>query len=75
MGPKTPIKQNMPADKEKSKRGRRVFLWLGRKALGVDFIVASGHKMCAPTGIGFLWGRGELLREAPPFLAGGARAA
>lgn len=26
-------------------------------ALGVDFVVASAHKMCGPTGIGFLWGR------------------
>ena len=27
------------------------------QALGADFIVASSHKMCGPTGIGFLWGR------------------
>lgn len=27
------------------------------RALGVDWIVASGHKAMAPTGIGFLWGR------------------
>jgi cysteine desulfurase/selenocysteine lyase len=27
------------------------------QALGVDWIVASGHKAMAPTGIGFLWGR------------------
>jgi cysteine desulfurase / selenocysteine lyase len=39
--------------------------------LGVDFLAASGHKMCAPTGIGFLWAREELLNEMPPFLAGG----
>lgn len=25
--------------------------------LGCDWIVASSHKMCGPTGIGFLWGR------------------
>ncbi len=25
--------------------------------LGADWIVASSHKMCGPTGIGFLWGR------------------
>jgi cysteine desulfurase/selenocysteine lyase len=39
--------------------------------LGVDFLAASGHKMCAPTGIGFLWAREDLLNEMPPFLAGG----
>ncbi|CAK0867331.1 unnamed protein product, partial [Prorocentrum cordatum] len=39
--------------------------------MGVDWLVASSHKMCGPTGIGFLWGRAELLREAPPFLGGG----
>ncbi len=39
--------------------------------LGCDWLVASGHKMCAPTGIGFLWGRAELLRQMPPFLGGG----
>jgi len=41
------------------------------QAMGVDFLVASGHKMCGPTGAGFLWGRAELLRETPPFLGGG----
>jgi cysteine desulfurase/selenocysteine lyase len=25
--------------------------------LGADWIVASSHKMCGPTGIGFLWGK------------------
>lgn len=25
--------------------------------LGADWIVGSGHKMCGPTGVGFLWGR------------------
>lgn len=25
--------------------------------LGADFLVASAHKMCGPTGIGFLWAR------------------
>lgn len=41
------------------------------ESLGVDWLVASSHKMCGPTGAGFLWGRAELLREAPPFLGGG----
>lgn len=41
------------------------------QALGMDFYVASGHKMCGPTGSGFLWGRRELLEAMPPFLTGG----
>jgi cysteine desulfurase/selenocysteine lyase len=41
------------------------------QALGADFIAASGHKMCGPSGIGFLWGRTELLLEMEPFLTGG----
>ncbi|MCS6958983.1 MAG: SufS family cysteine desulfurase [Pseudanabaenaceae cyanobacterium SKYGB_i_bin29] len=36
-----------------------------------DWLVASGHKMCAPTGIGFLYGKAEILAEMPPFLGGG----
>jgi cysteine desulfurase/selenocysteine lyase len=39
--------------------------------LGVDFFAFSGHKMLGPTGIGVLWGRGELLAAMPPFLGGG----
>jgi cysteine desulfurase/selenocysteine lyase len=39
--------------------------------LGADFLGFTGHKMCAPTGIGVLWGRAELLEEMPPFLGGG----
>ena len=31
----------------------------------------SGHKMCAPTGIGFLYGKRALLEAMPPFLTGG----
>ncbi|MES2094076.1 MAG: SufS family cysteine desulfurase [Actinomycetota bacterium] len=41
-------------------------------ALGVDFAVLSGHKMLAPTGIGALYGRRELLDAMPPFLTGGS---
>lgn len=40
--------------------------------LDVDFAVFSGHKMLAPTGIGVLYGRRELLRSLPPFLTGGS---
>jgi cysteine desulfurase/selenocysteine lyase len=40
--------------------------------LGVDFLVASSHKMCGPTGIVFfLYGKSELLTSMPPFLGGG----
>mmetsp|Transcript_64652 Transcript_64652/g.192631 ORF Transcript_64652/g.192631 Transcript_64652/m.192631 type:complete len:572 (+) Transcript_64652:79-1794(+) len=39
--------------------------------LGADWIAASGHKMCGPTGVGFLWGREELLRQMPPWKGGG----
>jgi len=41
------------------------------QALDVDFFVASGHKMCGPTGIGFLYGKRALLDAMPPFLFGG----
>jgi cysteine desulfurase/selenocysteine lyase len=40
--------------------------------LGVDFYALTGHKLYAPTGIGALWARLELLRETPPFLGGGS---
>ncbi len=40
-------------------------------ALGCDFYAFSGHKLYAPTGIGVLYGRRELLEAMPPFLAGG----
>jgi cysteine desulfurase/selenocysteine lyase len=41
------------------------------QALGVDWLVVSGHKMCGPTGIGFLWGKYEVLSESPPWQGGG----
>jgi cysteine desulfurase / selenocysteine lyase len=36
-----------------------------------DWLVASGHKMCAPTGIGFLYGKLEVMRSMQPFFGGG----
>lgn len=42
------------------------------KALDIDFMAFSGHKMLGPTGIGALYGRGELLDAMPPFLTGGS---
>jgi cysteine desulfurase/selenocysteine lyase len=40
-------------------------------ALDCDFYAGTGHKMCAPTGIGFLWGREQILENMEPFHGGG----
>jgi cysteine desulfurase/selenocysteine lyase len=42
------------------------------QSLGADFLAFSGHKMLAPSGVGVLWGRRELLDAMPPFLGGGS---
>ncbi|AVQ99749.1 cysteine desulfurase [Oceanobacillus iheyensis] len=39
--------------------------------LNCDFYAFSGHKMCAPTGIGVLYGRKNLLENMEPFEFGG----
>ncbi len=39
--------------------------------LDVDFLVASAHKMCGPTGVGLLYGRKELLEKIEPINLGG----
>ena len=39
--------------------------------LGIDFLAGSGHKLCGPTGIGFLWAKQEILEQIPPFFGGG----
>ncbi len=39
--------------------------------LNIDFLAGSGHKLCGPTGIGFLWGKEEILEKIPPFFGGG----
>lgn len=38
---------------------------------GVDFYAFSGHKLYAPTGIGVLYGKKELLESLPPVEGGG----
>jgi cysteine desulfurase / selenocysteine lyase len=41
------------------------------QAMDCDWLVASGHKMCATTGIGFLYGKKDILLAMPPFMGGG----
>lgn len=41
------------------------------REMGIDFLAFSGHKIYAPTGIGVLYGRRELLESMPPYQGGG----
>jgi cysteine desulfurase/selenocysteine lyase len=41
------------------------------QSLGCDFFVFSGHKIYAPTGIGVVYGRKDLLETLPPWQGGG----
>ena len=41
------------------------------QAIGCDFYVFSGHKVFAPTGIGVVYGRSEVLDNMPPWQGGG----
>lgn len=41
------------------------------KELDVDFFCASLHKMLAPTGVGFMYGKEELLNDLRPLMYGG----
>lgn len=41
------------------------------RELGADFLVFSGHKVYAPTGIGVLWGDRGVLESLPPWRGGG----
>jgi cysteine desulfurase/selenocysteine lyase len=41
------------------------------RALDSDFYVFSGHKIYAPTGIGALYGKPEVLNSMPPWQGGG----
>ena len=42
------------------------------RALGCDFYLFSGHKLCGPTGVGVLYGRRDLLAAMPPWEGGGS---
>lgn len=41
------------------------------RALDCDFYAFSGHKLFAPTGIGVLYAKAELLEAMPPYQGGG----
>ena len=41
------------------------------QSLDCDFYVFSGHKVFAPTGIGVLYGKPDVLAETPPWQGGG----
>jgi cysteine desulfurase / selenocysteine lyase len=41
------------------------------QAIDADFYAFTGHKMCAPTGIGVLWGKASHLETMSPFELGG----
>lgn len=44
---------------------------LDMQALDCDFYCTSSHKAYGPTGIGFLYGKVEILEELPPWHGGG----
>jgi cysteine desulfurase/selenocysteine lyase len=41
------------------------------QAIDCDFLVATGHKLYGPTGIGVLYGKEAHLEDMPPFMGGG----
>ena len=41
------------------------------KALDIDFLAFSAHKMCGPTGVGVLYGKEKLLEKIEPVNLGG----
>lgn len=86
LGTKNPIKQiraiadasgyNQPNGEKKSYLlidGAQTVpnVFIDVKALGVDFLAWSFHKMLAPFGVGALYAREELLSSMRPFLYGG----
>lgn len=48
-----------------------VHLDINVQELDCDFFAFSGHKLYAPTGVGALYGKRELLEAMPPFHGGG----
>lgn len=46
-------------------------LALDVQALDCDFYAFSGHKLYGPTGVGILYGKGDLLDSLPPYQGGG----
>ena len=45
--------------------------WLSRPIFSIKSILASAHKLCGPTGVGFLYGKSDLLNLLPPYQGGG----
>lgn len=41
------------------------------KSADIDFLFVTGHKLFGPMGIGFLYGKKQLLEKMPPMLTGG----
>ena len=41
------------------------------KDIGCDFYTFSGHKMYAPSGIGGMFGKMEVMETMPPYVTGG----
>jgi cysteine desulfurase / selenocysteine lyase len=77
LGTITPVQQMVELA---HRRGARVLvdgaqavshLRVDMQALDCDFYVLSGHKVFAPTGIGALYGKRELLEDMPPWQGGG----
>lgn len=48
-----------------------VHLPVNVQTLDVDFYIGTGHKLYGPTGIGFLFGKAQLLDKMPPWKGGG----
>jgi cysteine desulfurase/selenocysteine lyase len=77
LGTVTPIKEiveiaharNIPVLVDGSQGA--VHLKVDVQDLGVDFYVATGHKLYGPTGIGVLYGRYDLLDAMQPYQGGG----